>query len=386
MQQMTSPELLPKLKRLHLRGFKSIESLELDFSALDVLIGPNGAGKSSLVGFLQMIGFMLSTEAGLGTYVGLAGGASSLLHDGPKRTPQIEATLTISTALGLNDYYFRLGHAAGDSLIFLEEKCRFSASNRPTLNDRWIEFGAGHRSPMLLSTKNEEDVTSKTRRVILSVLQGLSVYQFHDTSRQAPIKQKARISDGRYLRGNGANLAPFLMRMRAQEPEFYQRIIKTIRLVAPFFDDFVFEDEGGFVLLRWKEVGTDVVFGPEQISDGSLRLIALVALLLQSPKTLRPMLIIDEPELGLHPAATRIVAGAIRAVAESHQCLIATQSQILLDEFSTDNVVVVERLRRGSSFHRLREDELKNWLNEYALSELWDMNVLGGRPRPLAAE
>jgi len=381
-----STQKLPKLKHLSLRGFKSIESLDLELSDLDVLIGPNGAGKSSIIGFLQMVGYMLSSDSGLATFVGLAGGASALLHDGPKRTPQIVAHLTIETPLGLNDYDFRLAHAAGDSLIFLEERCRFSSAAMEKPNQKWMDFGAGHRYPQLLNAKSEQNNSQKTKLTILRLLQGLSVYQFHDTSRQASIKQKANLREDRYLKGNAGNLAAFLFGMHQRAPEHYRRVVETIRIAAPFFDDFALVPEHDRILLQWREIGSDVIFGPEQMSDGSLRLIALLSLLLQPSENVPPMVILDEPELGLHPAAIRMVAGAIKALSVSHQCLIATQSQQLLNEFEAENVIVVERKRRGSNVRRLKPEALKSWLEEYALSDLWDMNLLGGRPEPMVAE
>ena len=379
-------ERVPKLQRLQLSGFKSIEHLDLTFTQLDVLIGPNGSGKSSLVGFLQMVGFMLSSEGGLATFVSQSGGASKLLHDGPKRTPQIEANITIETGLGTNDYSFRLGYASGDTLIFLDERCRFSSTTKDSPNQRWLEFGAGHRYPQLLNAKTEKNPSQKTKITILRLLQGLSTYQFHDTSPAARIKQKWQISDNRDLKGDGANLAAFLLGMRNRSPEHYRRVVETVRLVAPFFDDFVLEPDHRMLLLQWREIASDIVFDPGQISDGSLRLIALLALLLQPLDQMPPMLILDEPELGLHPAAVRIIAGALKAVSETHQCLVATQSQQLLNEFGVDDIIVVERKRRGSEFRRLTEDEFATWLEDYTLSDLWDMNLLGGRPEPMAAE
>ncbi|WP_374578228.1 AAA family ATPase [Phenylobacterium sp.] len=383
---MQKPKIdLPKLTRAEIRGFRSVEAQDIEFSNLDVLIGPNGAGKSSVIGFLQMLGYMLSSESGLDSFVGGAGGASQLLHDGPKRTPQIEAQITVSTRQGLNDYRFRLGYAANDTLIFLEEKCRFSSAARKNPNEKWIDLGVGHRSPQLLKASNGEDV-GKTKRTILRLMQGLRVYQFHDTSRDSRLKQKSPVDDVRYLRSDAGNLGSFLRHMRNYSRDHYDRIVDTLRLVAPFFDDFVLEPTNGRVLLQWRERGTEFEFGPDQISDGTLRLMALLTLLLQPPDTLPPMIIIDEPELGLHPAAVRLVAGILKATSLTHQCLVATQSPLLLNEFDPEAVLVVERKGRATDIRRLHPEMLTQWLDEYQLSDLWDMNVLGGRPEPIAAE
>ncbi len=370
------------LSKLELSGFRSIASEELDFRAVNVLIGPNGAGKSNLIAFFRMLSFMLSAEQGLARYVAQAGGASSLLHYGPKVTPAIRAHLVLETAQGTNDYEFTLAYAAGDSFYFERERCRFSARGQAK-NPRWIDFGVGHAAPRLLDAP--QDAARKTQRTILSLLRGVQVYQFHDTSREARVKQRGRADDDRYLWGDAGNLAAFLLRLHEQHPPYYRRICEALRQIAPFFEDFVLEPEGGHVLLRWRETRPDLVFGPHQMSDGTIRAVALLTLLLQPPALLPSMIFLDEPELGLHPAAVKMVAGLVRAASVSRQCFAATQSPEFLNEFDVDDIIVVERPDGASRLRRLPSERFERWLDEYSLGELWDMNLLGGRPRPAAA-
>ncbi|HTW68247.1 MAG TPA: AAA family ATPase [Acetobacteraceae bacterium] len=376
---------MPRLTKLEIIGFRSILHQTVEFGDRTVLIGANGAGKSNLIDFLRMLGFMLGSESGLATFAGLFGPASALFFDGPKQTPTLEAHLWIETSQGTNEYRFRLGYGAGESLIFLEEACRFSSRTRPSHNPRWTTLGAGgHRSPALLhmdATGNQ-----RTQKTILELLRRVQVYQFHDTSRESRLKQEWAVDDNRYLRADAGNIAPFLLRLREEYAAAYRRIAETIRLIAPFLDDFVLEPQNGRVALRWREIGSDFEFGPHQASDGTLRATCLVTLLLQPVETMPPVLVIDEPELGLHPFALHIVAGLLEAASKSHQFILATQSPQVLDEFEADDVVVVERPHRASVFHRRSRIELQRWLDDYALSELWNMNLLGGRPGQAAAE
>jgi predicted ATPase len=378
---MTDARIAPKLKKLVLRGYRSIEEETFEFTTLDVLIGPNGAGKSNLIDFLRMIRFMVSGESGLSSFVARHGGASALLFDGPKRTPQIAADITVETGRGLNEYRFRLGYAADDTLIFLEEACRFSSGQGAP--PRWIDFGAGHRSPKLLDVAGVE---GKTQKAILALLRGISVFQFHDTSDAAAVKTRSHVDDSRFLRGDAANLAAFLLHMREFDGKYYRRVVETVRQVAPFFEDFDLTEEHGTVLLRWREIGSELLFGTSQISDGTLRAIALITLLLQPPRSMPPVIVVDEPELGLHPFAIATIVGLLRGASIERQCLIATQSPETLNAIDPSAVIVVERNRRASRFRRLSVEELKPWFEEYALSELWDMNILGGRPGARAAE
>jgi predicted ATPase len=284
----------------------------------------------------------------------------------------------LETGQGRNDYSFRLFHAAGDTLIYAEEKCRFSKHGLNP-NPQWLEFGAGHRESELL---NKTDATiKKTRATIAALLRGLVVYHFHDTSKEARIKTPWALHDDRHLKYDGANIAPFLLRLRELYPPHYRRIVETVRQVAPFFDDFVLESTHDKVMLQWYEVGSDMVFSAHQCSDGTLRAMALITALLQPNDTLPALLIIDEPELGLHPYAITIVGGLISAVAHTRQVLVATQSPLLLDQFPTEAVILAERHDRQTTYRRLDSDRLAEWLDEYTLSDLWHKNVLGGRPQ-----
>ena len=373
----------PKLIRLKIEGFRSIVAAELVLSDLDVLIGANGAGKSNLIAFLRAMSSMLSSESGLSLFVGRMGGAAALLHDGPKVTPSVRGEVTVETAAGVHDYAFTLAPAAGDSLIFTEERVRLSRHGAGA-GQSWVDFGAGHRSPGLLRVDDHLD--GSIQRTIVQLLRGLGVFQFHDTSAESPLKRKSRVDDGRFLRGDGGNLAAVLLRLRQANPLHHDRIVKTIRLIAPFFDDFAIEDDQGYALLQWRESGSDVVFGPGQISDGLLRAMALVTLLLQPRATMPPILVVDEPELGLHPAGLRVVVGLFEAASQARQCIVATQSPAFLRALEPENVIVVDRAERASSFRRLDPTRLQAWLDDYDLDELWDMNLLGGRPGSLAAE
>jgi predicted ATPase len=365
------------LTKLELSGFKTIRNLpdEFRFGQINVLVGANGAGKSNFISFFKMLSWMTGSDFGLGEFVARSGGANSLLHDGARVTPMIEASLTIKTSGGLNDYYIRLAHAAQDTLIFTEEKYRFSDNSKPCPAN-WTGLGAGHKGCRLRQQSN------KTAQTILHLLQQLKVYQFHNTSETARVRQKWDLANNKFLLEDAANLAPFLLRLQKYEAKAYRRIVETIRQMAPFFDDFVFEPDYNQILLQWRERNTekDLVFAAHQASDGMLRVIALVTLLLQPTNSLPAVIILDEPELGLHPYAINIIAGLLKSVSLHAQVIIATQSMTLLDYFEPEEVIVVDRIERESKFHRLEPEKLKDWLEDYSLAELLEKNVIGGNP------
>ena len=365
-----------RLERITLKGFKTIHEL-VDFEpgSRTVLIGPNGAGKSNFVSFFRMMSWALSGPDKLALHVSQQGGSRRLLHDGPAHTREIEAELTIRTAAGENEYAFRLFHAAGDMLVFADEQYRFTraGAQRQAI---WRPLGAGHKDPQLLTATLQD----QTAHVIHTLLQKMVVYQFHNTSDTARIRGKWSTSDNRWLKEDAGNLAPVLHRLRTREPRYYQRIVDTIRLVLPMFSDFELEPDGNNLMLAWRERDTDEMFSASQASDGFLRIVALITLLLQPAEDLPDVLILDEPELGLHPSAIDVVGGLIAAAATRIQVIAATQSVPLVDCFDPEDIVVVERPDRASTFKRLDPAALKEWLEAYSVSELWEKNVIGGRP------
>lgn len=367
-----------ELKELKIKGFKSIKDQHIRLGKLNVLIGANGSGKSNLISFFKMLNFMTTRELQL--YIGKNGGADSILFYSTQVTPQIESTMTFDTDSGSNIYYMRLVHAAGDKLIFADEWLSFSKRGMNPIEAPKTHFGYGH---------DEANVTSSSARTHPQkifrdkIIKGVRYFQFHDTSETSKIKQFSYIYDNSYLKSNAGNLSSFLYMLRETQYPYYKRIILTIRQMLPFFDDFVLEASAlnqDQIMLKWKEKDSDLIFGSHQLSDGSLRMMALVTLLFQPEDKLPNIILIDEPELGLHPYALDTIASLIQHASEYSQVIIATQSADLMDCFEPDEIIVTERRNKETIFKRLDNKELEEWREEYTMSELWKKNVIGGRP------
>lgn len=363
-----------KLKSFTIKGLTSIKAIEnFEIRSLNVLIGPNGSGKSNFISFFKFLSWILNSDGRLQEYVSGLGGANDILHDGADVTKSIIGQIEIETARGMNDYAFDLMFAKPDKLVFREEKYRFT-SNDMEEEATWSSCGVGHEEAKL------PEVDNQTASAILNLLRKLIVYQFHNTSDTSPVRLKWSSSDGRWLKQNGENLGSFLYRSQNEEKPYYQRIVKYIRLVLPFFDDFELYEEFGQVLLRWKEKGTVKVFHAGQASDGMLRTIALISLLAQNPKDLPAVLFLDEPELGLHPSAIDAVAGLIKAVSSHCQVFVATQSVSLINNFDLVDLVVIDRKGRSSEYHRPEAENLHAYLEEFSTGQIWEKNIIGGRP------
>ena len=368
---------MARLKRLILNGFKSIKDVDLELRPLNVLIGPNGAGKSNLVSFFKMLNEMMAMR--LQQYIGTTGRAQSILHFGPKVSQQLEAHLEFEVDNGVDIYAMRLFHAAGDTLVFADEKLSFQLT--ACENPKMVPLGSGHSETRVGQKADEGDPTAKVFRHLLNHCR---VYHFHDTSPTARVRQYCYIGDNRWLMPDAGNLAAFLLRLREdQEGMFYERIVRTVRLIAPFFDDFDLEPTGSNkreIIVNWRDRGSDQVFGPHQFSDGTLRAICLITLLMQPEDELPDLIIVDEPELGLHPYALNIIAALFKKASHHTQILISTQSSSFLDNFDPEDVIVVNRVGKESKIERPDGKKLEAWLEEYSLGEVWEKNVMGGGP------
>jgi predicted ATPase len=374
-----------KLIRLKASGFRSIREIDLTLSDLTVLIGANGSGKSNFVALFNLLGFMMTGSLQL--YIGRKGGGSSILHYGPKRTPLLTTTLRFEGATGWSEYGCTLAHASPDRLIFTDEHVAFQRPGE--LNPFSRVLSSGQAETDLTAVSAGGGVAAQVAQVFLTRLRGLRVYHFHDTSESAYIRTNQEIDRNRILLSNGGNLASFLYMLRESFPAHYERIVSTVRLAVPYFRDFDLEPNRlnpQHLQLRWRDRNPDYEFGPHQLSDGSLRAIALITALLQPEDLLPTVIFIDEPELGLHPAAIGIIAKLLKAVSAKRQVVVATQSPRLLADCAPEDVVVVEREEddKGygeSTFKRLSAEELGDWLKDYDLGALFEMNVTGGGPR-----
>ncbi len=365
------------LRRVILKGFKSIKAMELELCPLNVMIGPNGAGKSNLVSFFKMLNEMMAGR--LQQYIGTSGRAQSILHFGPKVTLQMEARLEFQVEDAIDNYAMRLFHAAGDTLVFADESLTVLGTGYA--KPKSVSLGSGHQESRIPQEADKEDPAAKVFRHLLNHCR---VYHFHDTSPTARVCQYGYIGANRWLMPDAGNLAALLLRLReTNSGSAYKRIVTTIRLIAPFFDDFDLEPAGPNkkeIILNWRDRGSDQVFGPHQLSDGTLRAMCLVTLLMQPEDELPDLIVVDEPELGLHPYALNVVASLFKKVSHHTQVVISTQSSSFLDNFGAEDVIVVNREGKESLFTRLDPEKLEGWLEEYSLGEVWEKNVIGGGP------
>lgn len=374
----------PYIERLHIRGFRSLADVKLRPSpGANVLIGANGSGKSNFVHFFNMLSWMLKSRR-LGEFVSREGGADDQLHGGNNTTPRLDAEITIRTDTGRNDYLFSLVYAHPDQLLFSDEAFRYSRDDLGTKAE-WSHLGAGHREALIVRAGQANqagllDVSQRTALTVTQLLRNCAAYQFHNTGPTSNFKKTWDSGDRAYMRTDGGNLAAILYRLQNEHLDRYELICRHIRRVLPGFDCFQIEEQYGKVALRWRSHVFNKTYSAHLTSDGSLRFFALVTLLNMPGEMLPGVLVLDEPELGLHPKAIALVGDMIHAMAESRQVILATQSPLLVDVFALKEVFVLEMKDGRTELESPDSVQLQTWLDEFSVGEMWMKNLLGGRP------
>lgn len=351
------------MDRIEIKGYKSFKNLTLDLSSINILIGSNGSGKSNFLSFFEFLNRLY--EQKLTEYVALNGGLDKYFFQGSKTTDTIYAKIDFKD----NFYLFELKE--GD--------------NRFVLSKEGLGYHSGYYD--IAGFGNEANVKSYSSLLradyIKKYLSEIKKYHFHDTGESSPFTKESNIiNDVYYLYEKGENIAAFLYSIRENEPVAYKRIVRVIQSIAPYFSDFYFNVSAtDTVRLQWTDKFSSTVYEPTYLSDGTVRFIALTTLFLQPvpPK----VIIIDEPELGLHPLAIQILAGMIKSVAaKGTQVIIATQSADLITNFDAEDVITVNQVEGISVMNRLPLEALDVWLDDCTLGDLWKQNILkGGQPK-----
>ena len=343
---------------IKIHNFKSIKDVDIELRPINILIGANGSGKSNFLSFFEFLNNLY--ERKLTEYIALNGGEDKFLHHGSKVSDLIIVQLRFNDKR--DGYSFGLKKGV-NGLIFQYESLMV---NLGIVNISTFEKES--------NLKTSADIQA---HYILDYLKGLKKYHFHDTGKNAPFNKTSHIpNDTYFLYEKGDNLAAFLYDIQQKHPIVYNRIIKVIQSIAPYFSDFYFQpNTEGYLRLLWQDKYSSTVYGATDLSDGTIRFMALTTLFMQP--NLPQTIIIDEPELGLHPFALSKLAGMIKSAAsKGSQVIVATQSTDLLSYFEPDDIIAVDQRDGASVFNRLKQEDLDVWLTDYSLGELWKRNII----------
>lgn len=348
------------LERIIIDGYKSIKHMDLSLRPINIFIGSNGVGKTNFISFFRLVNNIY--EQRLQNYT-MQYRAESLLHYGLKHTKKIEGFLQFTE----NTYSFGLQPTDNGSMFMAKEESHYN------------------KGIFLIENQPESHIKDASIIGHVNNLSQFKIYHFHDTSVGSPLRSDADVNDNRILKSNGGNLPAFLYLMQQQYPKTLKRIEMTIRSVMPYFERFDLQPLpfGDKINLTWNDINApDKYFSANDLSDGSIRFMALATLLMQP--VLPKVIIIDEPELGLHPVAITKLSGLIKsAAARGCQVIISTQSVNLISDFEAEDIITVDRQNGQSVFNRLDSKELEKWLNDYSLGDLWTKSIINGQPHEL---
>lgn len=348
---------------IEINGYKSIKSVHIELSSINILIGANGSGKSNFISFFDFLNRLYNRK--LNEFIALTGGDNKVLHKGKKNTDSI--SFKMEFAGGQNGYSANL-KSGTDGFVFLLENLIYRGGPK--------NIGRSGNEALIKTTDNYRAPYVK------GYLSRLRKYHFHDTSTNSPFSQYSNIeNDIYYFYENGMNIAAFIFHISENHKIVYNRIVKNIQSIAPYFSDFYFAPNSEKnVRLQWTDKYSDVIFGANDLSDGTLRFIALSILFLQP--NLPDTIIIDEPELGLHPTAIAKLAGMIKSVSDRNcQVILATQSTDLISHFLPEDIITVDQVNGESIFNRLDSKNIGEWLEDYTIDDLWKRNIIsGGQP------
>ena len=373
------------IKRLQIENFKSIQSQFIELTNLNVLIGQNGSGKSNFISFFTFLERLIDKR--LEEYIFDKGGINTFLYGGYELSQRIGVSAELSKITPLNyNYEFEIYSNGIDYQLGFEVLQELNKQGNPSTAHIANPHPNYNRHETKLYEQFAGEGSAKAQKEILNYIKSFRIYHFQDTSDNAKCKLPQDIDDVYQLKREAENIAAFLFFLRNQYTSNYNQILETIRIVYPQFHDFELQEmpnAKGKIILRWSEKSSENIYFPTQISDGTLRFICLATLLLQpqdienSPQTI----ILDEPELGLHPFAIHVLAELIKKCALQKQVILATQSVTLINYFQPEDLLIVERNKEGATeFKRKDTESLKEWLEDYTLGQLWENNFLGGRP------
>lgn len=355
------------LNKISIENYKSIKKVEIDIKDINILIGSNGAGKSNFISFFKLLNSIIKQR--LQNHIAEESGANNVFHHGLKNSEFINGEFDFKNGGHYNTYSFKL-RANKDGGVFFDEEI-------PIYKESSLENIASGNSETNLFKNNR-----KVDEYLVDRLNEFRLYHFHDTGKTALVKQSFNIQDNEFLYEDARNLASFLFKLSKKEPKVLEKIEKTVKLIAPYFDKFILKPDiknEETIKLSWQEKDSDMLFNASHLSDGTLRMICLITLFLQPnpPK----IILLDEPELGLHPFALTVLSDLIKGIsAKGTQVIISTQSVPLIENFTINDIIIVEKAGKESLFKRSDIEFLKEWVDDYTLGELWEMNLLVGRP------
>lgn len=373
-----------RLNNISISHFKSIANVhELVLADLNVIIGANGAGKSSFISIFQMLENM--SRRNFQNFCIDSGDANSLFFfEGAKSQP-IKLGFDFKNGKIKTCYNLEIILSPKETALISQEYMEYDGDIISDNEGTEDNPATGYRTESQLYRWGSDKKRYKLHYPVCETINSWRTYHFHDTSIASFLRKSSQFGTDKNLLQTGENLAPYIFYLRERHPDIYTYLVSAIRCIAPFFLDFVFpytweqaRENNQKISLAWKQTCSERLMQPWQFSDGTLRFIALVVALIQPDPP--AIILVDEPEIGLHPAAISFISGLLHDASTRTQVIVTTQSPLMLENMDPHNIIVMTSQNNKSSCEKLDAKSLKTWLEDYTLCDLWMKGLLATGP------
>lgn len=379
-----------RVTHIRVENFRCLGKVDLELSPLTVLIGPNGAGKSSLLQAVAHFGRIWQQPAGLTKFISYCGGfPAALSYHADEPTMKLGATLGDASD-GLHYDIELRGEGAGFFVSWerLRRQSVFDRSSEEVYERRdtmvsvlSAESGRstgqvphGPEPNCVLQTSHLPDVGA-----ILQGMKRISRWKAWRFQPGEPVRRPQQLQPTEVPLNDGTDLFAALYSMQTDRPDSFRELLEDLRVAFPELEEIDFPLAGaGHVNLRWVQSNLARPLYANQLSDGTLRLLWLLTVLHSVPDD--GLVLLDEPELSLHPQWLLLLVSVLRSMSARTKILVATQSVEFVRWCEPAELVVANLTDTGSEIVRPRDlGDLDEWLKDFNLGELWTMGELGGR-------
>ena len=390
------------IQRLRMGGLLSfppdMEFFELQ--PLNVLIGPNASGKSN---FIEVLELLRATPTDFAAAIRDGGGAQEWLWKGDDRSSPatIEAETGPSMVTG-QPLRYRLSFTTTGLRVHILDEAIEEATHegvepyfyytfqqgRPVINirvrtpgeqteERTVQWDERSLDQSVLAQRKDPDLYPELFWLGWQ-FQQIQTFREWTFGRYGALRQPQRADlPEKWLLPDCSNLALVLNQIEHQAGPVFNKHLKRF---FPRFERMSSPISGGTVQFYLHESGFVAPVPPTRLSDGTIRFIAMLAILLNpSPP---PLVCMEEPELGLHPDAVAMLADLLVEASQRMQLVVTTHSDALVSALTDQPAAIVacERPGSGTVLRRLDPEKLASWLEDYRLGDLWRMGELGANP------
>jgi len=377
------------ISRLRVHGFKRLQHMEVGLSDLTVLVGPNSSGKTALLEAVRVLS--RSADRALAQAVADLGGMVAVMSRGGDGLGPHFALRVPVTSSRVALYELTLRTVQSTHEVETEELWSGLAGVEHA--DLAFGFGLLHGvrvvDPELrgwdprLGLERQETLLSDRPPggswvdELRAALASIAFYGPVDAGPDAPIRLPQQVRPARLPRPSGEYLASTLQYKRSRDRWMFDRLEGVLRTAYPGFEGLDFEPvAAGSIMLTWSERGK--VYYANELSEGTLRFLLLASLLLTTE--LPALVLIDEPEVSLHPELLCLLSDLLQDASSRTQLLVATQSPELISWLKPEQIVVLDLDDEGWCQATPGDQlNLEDWLKDYTLGQLWTKGVIGGR-------